>query len=103
MPRPSSRKALAFVYVLVSSGGALSYVGWTDDLDRRLARHNDGRGAKTTRGRQWRLVYAEKCAGRGEALRREYQLKRDRIFRAALRCDCASSSAVASASSASAA
>jgi putative endonuclease len=86
MPRPSSRKASCFVYVLVSIGRVpITYVGWTDDLARRLARHNKGLGAKTTRGRQWRLVYAEKLADRTEAMRREYFLKRDRDFRASLR------------------
>ncbi|HEY5347045.1 MAG TPA: GIY-YIG nuclease family protein [Rhizomicrobium sp.] len=87
MPRPSSRKAPAFVYVLVSVSGAVTYVGWTDDLERRLARHNGGTGAKTTRGRQWRLVYAEKLASRVAAMRREYHLKRDRVLRAALRAN----------------
>jgi putative endonuclease len=81
----------AYVYVLVNTGKSpcRSYVGWTLDLDRRLAQHNgtDGRkgGARSTRGHQWVLVYAEKCAGRGAALRREYRLKRDRALRAALR------------------
>ena len=81
----------AYVYVLVSAGKSRrwSYVGWTLDLERRLAQHNgtDGRkgGAKSTRGRQWVLIYAEKCAGRGAALKREYRLKHDRAFRAALR------------------
>ena len=81
----------AYVYVLVSAGKSprWSYVGWTQDLERRLAQHNGigGRkgGAKSTRGRRWVLVYAEKCAGRGAALKREYHLKHDRPFRAALR------------------
>jgi len=41
-----------FVYVLGSgeSGQYRTYVGWTTDLDRRLARHNAGTGAKSTRG-----------------------------------------------------
>ncbi|MEY4965837.1 MAG: hypothetical protein RL274_1420 [Pseudomonadota bacterium] len=85
------REGDAYVYVLVSVAKRLrlSYVGWTSDLDRRLAEHNavDGRtrGAKSTRGRKWIMVYAEKCLNRSIALRREYRLKRDRKFRAALR------------------
>lgn len=85
MPRPSSPDAPCFVYVLLHVSRSVTYVGWTNDLERRLARHNEGRGARRTRGGQWRLVYAEKHATRGEALSREHALKQDRKFRALLR------------------
>ena len=77
----------AYVYVLCSADarGPITYVGWTNDLDRRLKRHNAGAGAKSTRGRAWVLVYAERHDSRGAALRREWALKRDRDFRARLR------------------
>lgn len=76
-----------FVYVLGSSDkrGFKTYVGWTNDLDRRLERHNNGSGARTTRGRRWSLLYVEAYASRGEAMSREWRLKRDRAFRKALR------------------
>jgi putative endonuclease len=75
-----------FVYVLVSHGpkGCRTYVGWTTDLDLRLARHNGGTGARSTRGRQWLLLYAERHSSRGEAMSREWHLKRDRKFRKGL-------------------
>jgi putative endonuclease len=85
MPRPSSPEAPCFVYVLLNVSRAVTYVGWTKDLEQRLARHNQGSGARTTRGGQWRLVYAEKLSTRGAALRREYALKQDRKFRALIR------------------
>ena len=79
----------SFVYVLAAQnpdGRTITYVGWTLDLDRRLAEHNGKRvGAKTTRGRVWLLVYAEKHRTRNGAMRREFVLKNDRKFRAALR------------------
>jgi putative endonuclease len=79
----------SFVYVLAArnpDGRTITYVGWTLDLDRRLAEHNGKvRAAKTTRGRVWRLVYAEKHRTRKGAMRREYALKKDRLFRAGLR------------------
>ncbi len=73
----------SFVYILGSrgKGGACSYVGWTTDLDNRLRAHNAGTGARSTRGRQWRLLYAERYINRGEAMSREWHLKRDRRFR----------------------
>ena len=80
----------SYVYVLTArnpDGRTITYVGWTLDLERRLAEHNGGpAGAKTTRGRVWSLVYAEKHRTRKAAMRREFSLKCDRKFRAALRC-----------------
>jgi len=79
----------SFVYVLAATnpnGRAVTYVGWTLDLDRRLDEHNGSKaGAKSTRGRAWMLVYAEKHRTRKGAMRREVLLKKDRKFRAALR------------------
>lgn len=72
-----------FVYVLGSdgAGGVRTYVGWTTDLDKRLRAHHGERGAKSTRGRVWFLLYAEAYETRGEAMSREWHLKRDRKLR----------------------
>ena len=83
----------SFVYILKTQnpdGRTVTYVGWTLDLERRLAEHNGiaagaQRGAKSTRGRVWSLVYAEKHRTRKGAMRREFVLKNDQKFRAALR------------------
>ncbi len=87
----------SYVYVLAArnpDGRAITYVGWTLDLERRLAEHNGGpagaqrgaqTGAKSTRGRVWSLVYAEKHRTRKAAMRREWTLKCDQKFRATLR------------------
>jgi len=73
----------AYVYVLGSrgKGGVRTYVGWTLDLDLRLARHNGGKGARSTRGRSWLLLYAERYRTRRQAMSREWYLKRDRKLR----------------------
>jgi putative endonuclease len=75
-----------YVYVLGSIRGAdrRTYVGWCVDLDQRLNAHNAGRGARSTRGRAWVLLYAERYATRNEAMSREVSLKRDRKLRTAL-------------------
>jgi putative endonuclease len=84
----------SFVYVLATQnpdGRITTYVGWTLDLERRLAEHNEGapgkksKGARSTRGRAWVLIYAEKYRTRRKAMAREYALKNDKAFRAALR------------------
>lgn len=74
---------ICFVYVLGSSGETAyrTYVGWTIDVDRRLAAHNAGKGARSTRGRSWTLLYIERHATRRDAMSREWHLKRDRGFR----------------------
>lgn len=71
------------VYVLgsVDACGVRTYVGCTTDLDRRLAEHNAGTGARSTRGRQWRVLYTESAQNRSAAQAREYVLKKDRGFR----------------------
>jgi putative endonuclease len=81
MAAPNSH--ICFVYVLgcVRQSDYRTYVGWTTDLARRLERHNAGTGAKSTRGRAWMLLYAERCATRGEAMSREWLIKHDRKFR----------------------
>jgi putative endonuclease len=76
----------AFVYVLgnVTNDKRITYVGWCVDLDQRLTAHNSGKGARSTRGRAWVLLYTERYDTRREAMSREVFLKRDRPFRAAL-------------------
>ena len=63
------------VYMLECADKSL-YTGITTNLERRLAEHAAGKGAKYTRGRgPFRLVYSETCAGRAEATRREAAIK----------------------------
>jgi putative endonuclease len=86
--RPSPEHGMQFfVYVLGSKRKAdrRTYVGWTTDLNRRVAQHNAGRGAKSTRGRIWILLYSESCATKREAMSREWYIKRDKAFRKKLR------------------
>ncbi|MHB1847090.1 MAG: GIY-YIG nuclease family protein [Deltaproteobacteria bacterium] len=64
------------VYLLRCGDGSL-YAGITNDLERRLAAHNAGRGAAYTRSHgPVRVVYSERAADRSEASRREAELKR---------------------------
>ena len=64
-----------FVYMLRCADHSL-YIGETDDIDGRIARHQEGRGcAYTTARRPVRLVYTEEFPTRTEARRREHQLK----------------------------
>ena len=65
----------AFVYILRCGDGSL-YTGYTTDLDARLKKHNDGKGAKYTRSRlPVALVYFEEYATQSEARSREGKIK----------------------------
>jgi len=72
-----------YVYVIGTRAGTrrLTYVGWTDNVTRRLAAHNAGKGARSTRGHAWVLLYSERCASKRHAMSREWHLKRNRTFR----------------------
>ena len=58
-----------------------TYVGYTNNLKKRINLHNKGKGAKFTRGRKWKLLYFEKFSSKKEAISREYYIKKNRKFR----------------------
>jgi putative endonuclease len=65
-----------FVYIVRCADGTL-YTGWTTDVERRIAQHNAGRGARYTRMRRpVVLVYREEVPDRSTAMRREVAIKR---------------------------
>ena len=73
---------LYYVYMLKSkSMKPITYVGYTNNLKKRISLHNSGRGAKFTRGRQWILIYKEKFKSKKEAISRESYIKNNRLVR----------------------
>ena len=71
-----------FVYMLKSLGKeSVTYVGYTNDLKKRINLHNNNKGAKFTRGRKWKLIYKEKLNSKKEAISREYYIKKNRKIR----------------------
>lgn len=65
-----------YTYILKCRDGSY-YTGWTNDMEKRLQAHNEGRGAKYTRGRgPVELVYREVFETKEEAMKREYAIKR---------------------------
>ena len=64
-----------YTYILRCSDGTF-YTGWTNDLEKRIASHNDGTGGKYTRARRpVKLVYHEAFETKQEAMSREWQIK----------------------------
>ena len=71
-----------FVYMLKSKSiKSVTYVGYTNNLTKRIKLHNSGKGAKFTRGRKWVLIYKEKFQSKKEAISREYYIKNNRLLR----------------------
>ncbi len=71
-----------YVYMLKSKEvKSITYVGYTNNLKKRIKLHNLGKGAKFTRGRKWTLVYKEKLQSKKEAISREYYIKNNRTLR----------------------
>ena len=63
------------------SKNSVTYVGYTNNLKKRVDLHNNSKGAKFTRGRKWKLIYKEKFNTKKEAISREYYIKKNRTFR----------------------
>ena len=75
-----------YVYMLKSkSVKSVTYVGYTNNLNKRISLHNAGKGAKFTRGRKWVLIYKEKFKSKKEAISREYYIKNNRSLRNVLK------------------
>ena len=68
-----------FVYMILTKqkDNFISYVGYTNDLKKRLLLHNNSKGAKFTKGRKWELIFYKKYSTKSNAMKGEYKLKKD--------------------------
>ncbi len=76
-----------FVYLLVSKNKnrTISYVGYTNNINKRLKLHNNSKGAKFTRGRKWKLVYYKRYDNKILAMKEEYKLKKNYKLRSKIK------------------
>ena len=77
-----------YVYLLISltlKKKLISYVGYTNNLKKRLTLHNNSKGAKFTRGKKWKLVYYKKYDSRAIAMKNEFLLKKNYRLRKKLK------------------
>ena len=82
MPSKDTSVTFFYIYVLKSlKGKPATYVGYTKNLKNRLKLHNEGKGAKFTRGRKWKLIYKEKIKTKKKAMSREHFVKKNRKLR----------------------
>jgi len=71
----------AYMIKSITPGTKKTYVGYTNDLIARLEKHNSNKGAKSTKGYKWLLIYSKKFKSKNEAMSFEYKLKKDRPLR----------------------
>ena len=65
----------------VNSNKKKTYVGYTNNIENRLKKHNSNKGAKATRGYKWKVIYLKKFLSKSEAMRHEYKLKKNKTER----------------------
>ena len=71
---------LFYVYLIKTIKGFKnkSYVGFTNNIKSRIAKHNSNKGAKATKGYKWELVYKKGFKDKSNALSFEYKLKKNK-------------------------
>ena len=55
-----------------------TYVGYTNNIENRLEKHNKNKGAKSTMGYKWLLIYSKKFKSKSDAMSYEYKLKNNK-------------------------
>ena len=78
-----------FVYLIITKriDKIISYVGYTNNLKKRLNLHNSSKGAKFTKGNKWILIYKKSYLSKILAMKAEYKLKKNYKFRTKLKCN----------------
>ena len=69
-----------YVYMIKTVSGPVkkSYVGYSDNIHNRLKKHNSNRGAKSTKGHKWKIIYKKRFMSKSKAMSFEYYLKKNR-------------------------
>ena len=72
-----------FTYMIksITPGTKKTYVGYTNNIENRLKKHNTNKGAKSTKGYKWLLIYSKKFKSKSEAMSFEYKLKKNKSLR----------------------
>ena len=72
-----------YVYLIksLSSQKKKTYVGYTNNLRKRINSHNNNKGAKSTKGYKWKLIFKKKILTKSAAMSYEYFLKKNRSLR----------------------
>ena len=72
-----------YIYLLISKrlNRYITYVGYTNNISKRLKLHNSSKGAKFTKGKKWKVIFQRKFSTKSLAMRAEYKLKKNHKYR----------------------
>ena len=72
-----------YIYLIISKrlSGYITYVGYTNNINKRLKLHNSSKGAKFTKGKKWKVIFQRKFSTKNLAMKEEYKLKKNYKFR----------------------
>ncbi len=78
-----------YVYIILTKkkNKYVTYVGYTNNLIKRLNLHNSSKGAKFTRGNQWILIYKKKFKTKSIAMKEEFKLKKNYFLRKKIKAE----------------
>ncbi len=72
-----------YVYIIktINNSYKKTYVGYTNNLNNRLKKHNTSKGAKSTKGYKWEIIYKKKFFSKQKAMSYEYKIKHNKSLR----------------------
>jgi len=78
-----------YVYILINNNKKpfYTYVGYTNNLNKRLILHNSSKGAKFTKGKSWKVIYSKKYTNKVDAMKNEYKLKKNYKLRSKIKLE----------------
>ena len=76
-----------YVYLIISKHKDrwISYVGYTNNIEKRIFLHNNSKGAKFTKGKSWKVIYSKRYSNKVEAMKNEYKLKKNYKLRSKIK------------------
>jgi len=78
-----------FVYMIITKRKDkwITYVGYTNNILKRISLHNSSKGAKFTKGKSWKVIYSKKYSNKVDAMKYEYKLKKNYKLRSKIKLD----------------
>ena len=72
-----------YIYLLIAKrlNRYITYVGYTNNINKRLNLHNSSKGAKFTKGKKWKIIFQRKFSSKSLAMKEEYKLKKNYKYR----------------------
>ena len=76
-----------YIYLLISKSlnRYITYVGYTNNINKRLILHNSSKGAKFTKGKKWKVIFQRKFSTKSLAMKEEYKLKKNYKLRSKIK------------------